>query len=159
MCSKCHREHVSELERKVKASAPQRPDVSAQQQQQAAPPPSSPSPSAAPEPAPSLVLLASSPSPCPGPAAEASSSQQQQQVEQEPGTSGSGDGGAKAPTRCLECRKKVGLTGFRCKCGNLYCGSHRYAESHSCTFDYKTLQRQKLAESNPVVQASKVQRI
>ena len=27
--------------------------------------------------------------------------------------------------RCQECRKKVGLTGFPCRCGGLFCGLHR----------------------------------
>ena len=26
--------------------------------------------------------------------------------------------------RCNTCNKKVGLTGFECKCGEVYCGSH-----------------------------------
>jgi hypothetical protein len=65
---------------------------------------------------------------------------------------------SKGPSRCQHCRKKVGLTGFKCKCGLLFCGQHRYAEVHACTFDYKTSERAKLAESNPLVQADKVQR-
>lgn len=65
----------------------------------------------------------------------------------------------KAPTRCQKCRKKVGLTGFKCKCGQLFCGQHRYAEAHDCGFDYKSMQREKLAAANPVVQAAKVERI
>lgn len=65
----------------------------------------------------------------------------------------------KTPTRCQQCRKKVGLTGFTCKCGLLFCGQHRYAEAHECSFDYKTTQREKLAAANPVVQAAKVERI
>lgn len=64
----------------------------------------------------------------------------------------------KNPGRCFSCKKKVGLTGFKCKCGMVFCGQHRYAEAHSCTFDYKSMERQKLAENNPVVQASKVQK-
>ena len=30
--------------------------------------------------------------------------------------------------RCAEdsCNRKLGLTGFACKCGQLYCGAHRY---------------------------------
>jgi hypothetical protein len=66
---------------------------------------------------------------------------------------------AKTPSRCQQCRKKVGLTGFKCRCGLVFCGQHRYAEVHCCTFDYKTLERQKLAENNPLVQASKVQKL
>jgi predicted nucleic acid binding AN1-type Zn finger protein len=65
----------------------------------------------------------------------------------------------KVSTRCNQCRKKVGLTGFKCKCGLLFCGQHRYAEAHDCGFDYKTAQREKLAAANPLVQAAKVERI
>lgn len=77
----------------------------------------------------------------------------------EPSTSGAADAPPKAATRCLECKKKVGLTGFKCKCGDVFCGQHRYAESHNCPFDYKGVHKEKLASSNPVVQASKVQKI
>lgn len=66
---------------------------------------------------------------------------------------------SKGPSRCFSCRKKVGLTGFKCKCGHTFCGQHRYAEAHECTFDYKTAQRAKLAENNPLVQAAKVEKI
>lgn len=38
---------------------------------------------------------------------------------------------------CFVCRKKVGLIGITCRCGELFCGLHRYAEEHNCTFDYK----------------------
>lgn len=65
----------------------------------------------------------------------------------------------KVSTRCNKCRKKVGLTGFTCKCGLLFCGQHRYAEAHDCGFDYKTSQREKLAAANPVIQAAKIERI
>lgn len=65
----------------------------------------------------------------------------------------------KTATRCQKCRKKVGLTGFKCKCGLLFCGQHRYAEAHDCQFDYKTSQREKLAAANPLVQAAKIERI
>jgi hypothetical protein len=46
-----------------------------------------------------------------------------------------------------------------CKCGQTFCGSHRYAEAHACTFDYKTTARERLAENNPLVQAAKVNKI
>ncbi len=54
---------------------------------------------------------------------------------------------------------QVGLTGFTCKCGGLFCGQHRYAEAHACPFDYKGAHAAKLAVNNPVVQASKIQKI
>ncbi|GAB2217756.1 hypothetical protein Droror1_Dr00000967 [Drosera rotundifolia] len=34
----------------------------------------------------------------------------------------------KKKTRCLFCNKKVGFTGFKCRCDGVFCGAHRYAE-------------------------------
>ncbi len=61
--------------------------------------------------------------------------------------------------RCFDCNKRVGLTGFKCRCGYVYCATHRYAEKHSCSFDYKTAGRQTLATNNPVVASAKVNKI
>ncbi|KAF8659332.1 hypothetical protein HU200_058534 [Digitaria exilis] len=64
-----------------------------------------------------------------------------------------------AANRCTACRKKVGLLGFRCCCGETFCGAHRYAEKHACTFDYKTAARERIAKNNPVVVADKIAKI
>lgn len=61
--------------------------------------------------------------------------------------------------RCLTCRKKVGLTGFQCRCGGTFCSMHRYTDSHQCTFDYKTVAREQIAKQNPVVMAEKINKI
>uniref|UniRef100_A0ACD5WC42 Uncharacterized protein n=1 Tax=Avena sativa TaxID=4498 RepID=A0ACD5WC42_AVESA len=61
--------------------------------------------------------------------------------------------------RCLSCRKKVGLTGFKCRCGDTFCSMHRYADAHKCTFDYKKAGREQIAKQNPVVKADKVTKI
>lgn len=61
--------------------------------------------------------------------------------------------------KCGVCKKKVGLTGFQCKCGLVFCASHRYPEAHSCPYDHKTAERQKLAEDNPLVEASKLEKL
>ena len=45
--------------------------------------------------------------------------------------------GKKKKNRCLSCKKKVGLTGFTCRCGGLFCSIHRYSDKHECNFDYK----------------------
>ncbi|KAG9263439.1 AN1-type zinc finger protein 5-like [Astyanax mexicanus] len=73
---------------------------------------------------------------------------------------------AKAPeapkpkkNRCFMCRKKVGLTGFDCRCGNLFCGIHRYSDKHNCPYDYKAEAAAKIRKENPVVVADKIQRI
>ncbi|KAF2298959.1 hypothetical protein GH714_029367 [Hevea brasiliensis] len=62
----------------------------------------------------------------------------------------------KAANRCFCCNKKVGLTGFKCKCGGTFCGSHRYSENHDCSFDFKGAGRNAIAKANPVVKADKV---
>ncbi|KAL0410087.1 UNVERIFIED_CONTAM: Zinc finger A20 and AN1 domain-containing stress-associated protein 4 [Sesamum latifolium] len=61
--------------------------------------------------------------------------------------------------RCSTCRKKVGLTGFRCRCGITFCGTHRYPEKHGCAFDFKAMGREAIAKANPVVKADKLEKI
>ncbi|XP_052262739.1 AN1-type zinc finger protein 4-like isoform X1 [Dreissena polymorpha] len=66
----------------------------------------------------------------------------------------------KATKRCFLCAKKTGLAcSYVCRCGNNYCASHRYAESHDCTYDYKTEGRKLLEQNNPVVSAPKLPKI
>ncbi|OWF37826.1 AN1-type zinc finger protein 4-like [Mizuhopecten yessoensis] len=66
----------------------------------------------------------------------------------------------KVTKRCFVCGKKTGLaTSYICRCGNNFCATHRYAESHECTFDYKTEGRKLLEQSNPVVSAPKLPKI
>ncbi|OIT29838.1 PREDICTED: zinc finger A20 and AN1 domain-containing stress-associated protein 4-like [Nicotiana attenuata] len=61
--------------------------------------------------------------------------------------------------RCATCRKRIGLTGFKCRCGVTFCGSHRYPEQHGCTFDYKSMGRVAIAMANPLVKAEKLHKI
>lgn len=63
------------------------------------------------------------------------------------------------PNRCATCRKRVGFTGFSCKCGNLFCAIHRYSDKHDCPFDYQTLGRDSIAKANPVIKADKLDKI
>ncbi|KAI5075931.1 hypothetical protein GOP47_0010007 [Adiantum capillus-veneris] len=63
------------------------------------------------------------------------------------------------PPRCFACQKKVGLRGFKCRCGDVFCALHRYSDKHGCSFDYKAAGRVSIAKSNPVVKADKLQRI
>lgn len=136
LCSKCYREQENEEANKKAAEAAfeaSKPSVSV-----------APAVCPPPAPAPSEPVVSA-----PAPAAalpEASTT-----IPSDPSPQ-------KGPTRCFSCRKKVGLTGFKCKCGSTFCGQHRYAEAHNCGFDYKSVERQKLAENNPLVQASKVQK-
>nr|XP_040249796.1 zinc finger A20 and AN1 domain-containing stress-associated protein 12-like [Aegilops tauschii subsp. strangulata] len=63
---------------------------------------------------------------------------------------------AKKPTRCMACKKKVGLLGFACRCGGTFCSLHRYVDGHACNFDYKKVDREKIAQQNPLVVAPKI---
>merc|ERR1719195_1736309 len=70
-----------------------------------------------------------------------------------------GSGEKKKKNRCGVCKKKVGLTGFTCRCGGLFCSIHRYSDKHECNFDYKQLGAQEIKKANPVVMAEKVKKI
>jgi len=61
--------------------------------------------------------------------------------------------------RCASCKKKVGLTGFTCRCGGMYCGIHRYSDKHECSFDYNALGKAEISAANPVIVAEKVAKI
>lgn len=65
----------------------------------------------------------------------------------------------KKKNRCTMCRKKVGLTGFQCRCGGLFCSVHRYSNEHNCTFDYKELGAQEIRKNNPLVVGEKINKI
>jgi len=54
-------------------------------------------------------------------------------------------------TKCQreDCKRVVGLLGFSCQCGGIYCGKHRMAEDHDCTFDFKKSGRKQLQKDNP----------
>eukprot|EP01057_Protomagalhaensia_wolfi_P003937 Protomagalhaensia_wolfi_Nauph_80__3936@NODE_399_length_2605_cov_271_716680_g300_i1_p2_GENE_NODE_399_length_2605_cov_271_716680_g300_i1NODE_399_length_2605_cov_271_716680_g300_i1_p2_ORF_typecomplete_len159_score22_59zfA20/PF01754_16/1_2e13zfA20/PF01754_16/9e03zfA20/PF01754_16/1_7e04zfAN1/PF01428_16/7_7e03zfAN1/PF01428_16/4_8e12_NODE_399_length_2605_cov_271_716680_g300_i118852361 len=67
---------------------------------------------------------------------------------------------SKVPTgRCNACSRRTGLLGFSCRCGGSFCTQHRYPESHECDFDYGSLQRERLAKSNPRVISEKLEKI
>ncbi|KAK6162943.1 hypothetical protein DH2020_002784 [Rehmannia glutinosa] len=63
------------------------------------------------------------------------------------------------PKRCGTCRKRVGLTGFTCRCGNTFCSVHRYSDKHECSFDYRSAGQEAIAKANPVVKAEKIDKI
>lgn len=55
------------------------------------------------------------------------------------GDEAGGQDGKKKKNRCGVCKKKVGLTGFTCRCSGLFCSIHRYSDKHECKFDYKVI--------------------
>ncbi|KAL8489787.1 hypothetical protein ACS0TY_025110 [Phlomoides rotata] len=72
--------------------------------------------------------------------------------------------GSKRPreaSRCSGsgCRKVIGFMGFRCRCGDVFCGEHRYSDRHDCSYDYKAAGREAIARENPVVRAAKLVKV
>lgn len=66
------------------------------------------------------------------------------------------------PKKCCfdGCKKKLTLTDFPCKCGNIHCHVHRPSEVHNCTYDFKKDQRTLLLKSMDVpIVANKVDKI
>lgn len=62
-------------------------------------------------------------------------------------------------SKCFECNKKIGLTGFECRCGSTFCGAHRYADEHRCGFDYVAFERAQLSKANQQVVGAKLERL
>ncbi|PAA59310.1 hypothetical protein BOX15_Mlig003655g1 [Macrostomum lignano] len=88
-------------------------------------------------------------------AAESSDSQQPQSAAGSSSTTSS----SKRRNRCEICKKKVGLTGFECRCGGVYCSVHRYSDKHDCQFDYQGVGQAEIRKANPVVVKSKVDKL
>ncbi|PHT31101.1 hypothetical protein CQW23_27438 [Capsicum baccatum] len=61
--------------------------------------------------------------------------------------------------KCTTCRKHVGLTGFSCKCGDLFNAVHHYSDEHNCPFDYRNAGQNVIAKANPIIVAKKLNKI
>ncbi|PHT31096.1 Zinc finger A20 and AN1 domain-containing stress-associated protein 8 [Capsicum baccatum] len=61
--------------------------------------------------------------------------------------------------KCTTFRKRVGLTGFSCKCGDLFCAVHHYSDKHNCLFDYRNAGQNSIAKVNPIIVAEKLNKI
>ncbi|XP_046329030.1 AN1-type zinc finger protein 5-like isoform X2 [Haliotis cracherodii] len=166
MCSKCYKDA---LKRKQNSSSPVSSGRVSPTGTSSPDPPSSTSPP--PGSTPSTTNTTPSVETATPTVPVASASQEKQDTEKtEEGAAGgsevsddgkSEDGKDKKPkkNRCHTCKKKVGLTGFMCRCGGLYCSLHRYSDKHDCNFDYKELAQQQIRKNNPVVVGKKIQKI
>ena len=63
----------------------------------------------------------------------------------------------KKKNRCHNCKKNVGLMGFKCKCGLLFCTTHLHPECHNCTFDHKSCARDNLSKNLTKIAAAKIE--
>ncbi|KAI0983920.1 hypothetical protein GJ496_009890 [Pomphorhynchus laevis] len=68
-------------------------------------------------------------------------------------------GESSKPNRCGMCKRKLGLTGFMCRCGGQFCSVHRYSDKHECSFDYKEYGQRQIRKNNPVVSGEKISKI
>lgn len=62
----------------------------------------------------------------------------------------------KKTSRCQICNFKLKTMVYDCKCGGKYCATHRYHDTHNCTYDYKAEARKQIAENNPVITHKKI---
>ena len=51
--------------------------------------------------------------------------------------------------RCPQCKKKLSMMSFECKCGNMYCITHQTPHMHSCSYNYKNDLQNKIEKDNP----------
>jgi hypothetical protein len=65
------------------------------------------------------------------------------------------------PKRCsaTSCKQKIKLTDAACKCRSFFCGAHRHAELHGCTFDYRQNAATHLQKQLVKTQSVKFERI
>lgn len=65
------------------------------------------------------------------------------------------------PKRCQghDCKAKLVLSDFACQCKGFYCSKHRYAEAHSCNFDYKAAGNKLLTKNLVKTVADKLDRL
>ncbi|PHT71109.1 hypothetical protein T459_26213 [Capsicum annuum] len=61
--------------------------------------------------------------------------------------------------KCTACRKRVGLTGFSCKYGDLFCAVHHYSDKHNCPFDYRNAGKNAIAKATPIILEEKLNKI
>lgn len=141
LCSKCYRDFC--LKEQQEASTKSTIETALSSSASPSLSTSSPSPAVKPLPAPALKL------------SEVALDAESSPISVEAGP----DVAAAQPNRCATCRKRVGLTGFKCRCGVTFCGAHRYPEKHGCSFDFKKVGREEIARANPVIKGEKLRKI
>ncbi len=57
---------------------------------------------------------------------------------------------------CAKCNKKLKLTDIKCRCNKYFCSTHRYSDTHDCSFDYKNLGKILLTKENPCIVSKKI---
>lgn len=150
MCSVCYKQHANSAKQSsAEAQSPAAPKVeTVTAAQVAVPSPSQPKPAAEAVAAPPAMVAEST--------SAATAAAPDETTGMDMDDAGAGEG-ACAPVeqtnhnRCFSCNKRVGFTGFKCRCEYTFCSTHRHSNKHNCTFDYKALGRDAVAKANPAV--------
>jgi len=64
----------------------------------------------------------------------------------------------KKKIKCCQCRKKLDMFQFTCKCGKIFCQTHLSPHNHNCSYDYKKEKKELITTNNPKL-ASKMIKI
>lgn len=55
---------------------------------------------------------------------------------------------SKEKHKCPMCNRRTNILDIKCKCGNVFCMTHRLPEDHKCTFNFKEFERERLQKNN-----------
>ena len=61
--------------------------------------------------------------------------------------------------KCSNCKKKMGLMKYECKCSNMFCIKCLQPENHNCSYNFKLEGKKKLKNDMIVVSSNKVIKI
>jgi hypothetical protein len=164
MCSKCYKETIAKTAAPAPTPTPAAKEVAASlavsESAAVVPTPPPPVPAAAQPPAPA----SSSSQPTPAEAkAEGGGATSSAQVRPPDSDAADDDEPPKKvqvnTSRCWTCNRKIGLTGFQCKCEFFFCSEHRYSDKHECSFDFKAQGKKLLTKANPIIAPKKMEGI
>uniref|UniRef100_A0A3B4BGD9 Uncharacterized protein n=1 Tax=Periophthalmus magnuspinnatus TaxID=409849 RepID=A0A3B4BGD9_9GOBI len=167
MCSVCYKEHLQRQQGGGRSSPPGSPGSACVNVESTSSEPSTETDPSSPSPVTqqmTAMSISQEPAPVDSDRAEAEEGEEESTSSNTETAQASSDGEQtpdknKKKNRCFSCRKKVGLTGFDCRCGNLFCAIHRYSDKHDCPYDYRSAAAARIRKENPIVVAEKIQKL
>jgi AN1-type zinc finger protein 5/6 len=58
--------------------------------------------------------------------------------------------------KCFNCKKKIKMINYECRCKNTFCIKCRLPENHNCSFDFKTDGKNNLSKKLIKVTTTKI---
>ena len=59
----------------------------------------------------------------------------------------------------VDCKRRLPLMTFPCRCGKTFCVLHKPPEEHKCQFDYHAAAKRKIKKDNPKIVAEKIKKL